>query len=559
MPVVISSASDKGDKWEAFYGRVSSEEQAERGNIETQTQFCRKFFDLHGIDKYKFYLDEGVSGTIPLENRPGAAQMLADVTAGSIKNVYVYRLDRLARSTKIVLDGYEYLEKYQVPLKSMTESFDTGTSTGKFFMTMLASIAALERDTILERTTLGKERGARAGKWVAGAPPFGYRIGENGHLVAHDREADIVSEIFSLYISGLSTIKIAEYLNARGILTPAKSKQTKNQSTGKWHAGHVSIILRNTVYAGYYNYLKRSRKKKETIGFQTPAIIDTEEFKTVQKKLIENADAARGRKGRLYLLRGLIFCGHCGGAYIGSTGHSKEGRVYYRCSQAINNGSGKRCDAKMIRADQIENAVWSDIVEYIQNPGQIEEAIKQRLAEAGQNVQPSTDELDNIEKVLQEKKAARARIISLCARGIIQDQEAESELLVLAGDMDILEQRRQALFDQQSSHQVLQKKGIEVANLIQEAKDQIEYVDEETKRAIIQLLVERVTIYTYEDPDDGNKRKSKAQVKYRFFPQPPLSLYGFKQNKKCSNVTKSFFGIYSACHKRGISRRVVLL
>ena len=525
MYVVISS-----EQWEAFLGRVSSEEQAERGNIETQVQFARKFFDLHGIANYKFYLDEGISGTVPLEDRPGGSQLLADVAAGKVKNLYVYRLDRLARSTKIVLDVYDYLEKYQVPLKSMTESFDTGTSTGKFFMTMLASIAALERDTILERTQLGKERGARAGKWVAGAPPFGYRIGEDGHLVIHDPEADTVREIFKLYLSGMSTIEIAQYLNARGILTPARSKRTKNHSTGKWHAGHVSIILRNTAYSGYYDYLKRSKKRKETIKIKTPVLILPDDYKAVQKKLIENADAARGRKGRMYLLRGLIFCGHCGGAYVGSSGHSKEGRVYYRCSRSQNTGSGKRCDAKMIRADQIENAVWSDIVEHIKNPGQIEEAIKMRMAEVGQSIEPATDELNNIEQVIQEKKAARARIISLCAKGIIKDQEAETELLALADDINVLEKRRQVLFDQQTNHQALQTQGVEVAALIEEIKDQIEYVDEETKRTIIQLLVERIIIFTYEDPDDGNRRKSKAQVQYRFYPN---SLYGSEHIRRC--------------------------
>ncbi|HBX23970.1 MAG TPA: hypothetical protein DEF34_10125 [Desulfotomaculum sp.] len=547
MPVVISS----DEKWDAFLGRVSSEEQAERGNIQTQIEFAKKFFDLHGIDKYKIYLDDGVSGTIPLEDRPGAAEMLADVAAGKIKNLHVYRLDRLARSTKIVLDTYDYLEKHQVPLISMTESFDTGTSTGKFFMTMLASIAALERDTILERTQLGKERGARAGKWVAGAPPFGYRIGEDGHLVVHDPEANTVREIIRLYLSGMATIPIAEYLNARGILTPAKSKRTKNQSTGKWHAGHVSIILRNTAYIGHYEYLRRSKKKKETITVPTPVIIAQDDFDRVQKMLVKNSDAARGRKGRTYLLRGLIFCGHCGGAYVGSSGHSKQGRVYYRCSRAVNNGAGKRCDAKLIRADQIENAVWSDIVEHIKNPGQIEDAIKQRMAAAGQQMVPATDELDNIEKHIQDKKASRARIISMCARGVINDQEAEAELKELAGDLNTLDKRRQTLFEQQSNYRLLQNQGVEVASMIEQIKDQIEDVDDETKRIVVQLLVDRITIYTFEDPDDGNRRKSRAKVGYRFFSP---ALYGSNNLRRCSSAMKSFFGTCSVCPRRETSR-----
>ena len=518
-----------GGRWDAFYARVSSEEQAERGNIESQKQFAVKFFDLHGTENYKIYLDDGISGTVPLDDRPGAAKMLADVAAGKIKNLYVYRLDRLARSTKIVLDTYEYLEGQHVPLVSMTESFDTSTSTGKFFMTMLASIAALERDTILERTQLGKERGARAGRWVAGAPPFGYRISPEGPLVVHDPEANTVREIFKLYLSGMSTVPIAEYLNARGILTPARSKRTKNPTTGKWHAGHVSIILRNKVYIGHYEYLKRSKRKKETIVIKTPAIIPTDSFGAAQKKLVDNADVARGSKGRLYMLRGLIFCAHCGGAYVGSSGSSKMDRVYYRCSKATNNGQGKRCDAKLIRADQIEGAVWSDIVEHIKNPGKVEEAIKARLTATGKRVEPGNKELHNIEVSLKEKMAARARIISLCAKGIIQDQEAEAELIALAGDIEVLEKRKQQLFETQTQSQQLQNQGLEIASLIRDIQDRIEYVDAETRRVVTQLLVERITIYTYEDPDDDNQRKSRAEIKYRFFPQ---ALYGVKSSRE---------------------------
>ena len=533
--VVIS-----GGQWDAFYARVSSEEQAERGNIESQKQFAEKFFDLHNIDNYKIYLDDGISGTVPLEDRQGAAKLLADVAAGSIKNLYVYRLDRLARSTKIVLDTYEYMQGYNVPLVSMTESFDTSTSTGKFFMTMLASIAALERDTILERTQLGKERGARAGKWVAGPPPFGYRVGPDGQLAIHDPEADTVREIFKLYLSGMGTIPIAEYLNARGILTPARSKRTKNVTSGKWHAGHVSIVLRTTAYAGHYEYLKRSKRKKETIMITTLAIVSKDDFIAVEKRLIENADVARGRKGRLYMLRGLIFCAHCGGAYVGSSGHSKQGRNYYRCSKAINNGQGKRCDAKLIRADQIEGAIWSDIVDHIKYPGKVEDAIRARLSAAGKSVEPEHKELHNIDAALRDKMAARAKVISMCIKGVIQDHEAEIELKVLAGDIETLEKRKQRLFEIQAQSQQLRNQGMEIASLIKDIQSRIEYVDAETRRAITQLLVERITVFTYEDPDDDDRRKSRAEIKYRFFSQ---QLYDSKNSRRCLSAMKSSYGI----------------
>ncbi|MHB8157730.1 MAG: recombinase family protein, partial [Desulfocucumaceae bacterium] len=180
----------------AFYGRVSTEEQADRGNISNQVDFAGKYFELNGpaekIEGFENYLDEGVPGTIPLDKRPEGSRLMTDARAGKISAVYFYRLDRLARSTQIVLNTYNELESLNIIIKSMTEAFDTGTPVGKFFMTLLASIAALERDTILERTQIGKERKTRDGFWTSGPPPFGYRIGPDKKLAVHDPEAETV-------------------------------------------------------------------------------------------------------------------------------------------------------------------------------------------------------------------------------------------------------------------------------------------------------------------------------------------------------------------------------
>jgi len=373
----------------AFYGRVSSEEQAERGNIENQVEFAKKYFELHGpqygIKGYETYLDEGVSGTLPLMERPAGARMLADAKAKKFAMVFVYRLDRLARSTKYVLETYEFLEDLGIGLKSMTETFDTTTGTGKFFMTLLASIAALERDTILERTMLGKEQKARAGKWVSGPPPFGYKIGPDGKLQISKEEARIVQLIFKLYLEGLTTIPVAEYLNAKGIPTPARFKKNKDKATYKWSAGHISIILNNSAYTGKYTWMKRTRKEREKITVDIPAIIDEPSFLRAKELLSGNADAARRSKGRSYILRGIIFCANCGRAMVGSSGHSKKERVYYRCMGTVNQDAGKQCGAKLVRAVDIEKTVWGDLVAFIVNPSQIYRLVEERIVRIKEN------------------------------------------------------------------------------------------------------------------------------------------------------------------------------
>lgn len=526
----------------AIYCRVSSEEQAEKGTIEGQVQYAKKYLELHGpeagITEWEFYLDEGVSGTVALLDRPAGARLVADAQAGKFQVLYVYRLDRLARSVKHVLDIYDLLEKQGIALKSMTEAFDTGTPTGKFFMTLLASIAALERDTILERTQMGKDRKARQGKWVTGMPPFGYRIGADGALEVYEDEAETVRLIFRLYLEGMSTIDIAKYLNARGIPTPAKSKRTKNKSTGKWHAGHISIILRTEAYTGTYTYLKRSKRRKDTIEIPVPAIVSDQDFVAAQAKLIENADAARGSRGRNYLLRGLIFCGNCGRRMVGSSGMSKEGRVYYRCTGVINTGAGRQCNAKLIRAKDIEDAVWQDILEFAKEPGKIKEIMEAKIVQNKQEMDPVREELAVLEKSILEKQAARGKVLSLCARGIITDQEAEAELQNLAREIEVLAARRDFLFGKQQAAQQFETEILNVQVLMEELAERLETITEEEKAEVIQALVKRIDVYTVEE---NGKRGSKVVIQYRFGPRPgEKELYGSKNNRKCSNATRNF-------------------
>ncbi|KJS16887.1 MAG: hypothetical protein VR69_07795 [Peptococcaceae bacterium BRH_c4b] len=501
----------------AFYARVSTDEQAERGNIESQVDFAKKYFDLYGeangITGCEYYLDDGVSGVLPLKDRPAALRMLADAKAGKYAAVFVYRLDRLARSVKHVLDTYEFLEEEKIALKSMTEAFDTGTPTGKFFMTLLASIAALERDTILERTQMGKERAAKENRWTSGQPPFGYRVGPDKRLVIHEPETEIVVLIFNLYLEGMRTVPIAEYLNARGIPTPTMSKGTRNNSTGKWHAGHISIILRNRTYIGEYSTMQRSKKQKEGRIIQVPPIIDKEIYEKANQLLIENADIGRGARGREYLLRGLIYCGNCGRAFVGSSGNSKEGRVYYRCTGTVNYGQGKTCDAKMIRATDIENAVWTDIQHFLNNPGKVVEAINNSLKIEAEQLEPVQNEIDEIEKSLLEKQVARQKIVSFVSKRIITDTEAENELLTLAGQIETLNRRKDQLLLRLEQSQELSNRAVNVSLILDKLNNAARGDYAEDKAELIKAIVSRVTVNTeYE----GKRKESRVLIEYYF-------------------------------------------
>jgi site-specific DNA recombinase len=142
----------------AVYLRVSTEEQRERQSIATQRDFASRYCDLHQHTVYANYADDGVTGTLPLEQRPAGIQLLADARNGKFDQLLVFKLDRLGRDTRLILNAVAELEKYGVRVRSMTEEFDTATATGRLMLTMLSGFAAHERELIRERSVAGTNR-----------------------------------------------------------------------------------------------------------------------------------------------------------------------------------------------------------------------------------------------------------------------------------------------------------------------------------------------------------------------------------------------------------------
>ena len=150
----------------AIYMRVSTDDQRDKQTIDTQRDCADKYCKLKGILIHDFYPDDGVSGTIPLADRPEGARLLLDAKAHKFDTVLVYKIDRLGRDSRGILNAVANLEDAGAQVQSMTQAIDNGNSMGRFMLGILSSVAGLERDTILERSAAGTERLARAGAWI---------------------------------------------------------------------------------------------------------------------------------------------------------------------------------------------------------------------------------------------------------------------------------------------------------------------------------------------------------------------------------------------------------
>ena len=105
----------------AVYCRVSSEEQAERGTIEIQKEFAAKYVDLYQLEVFDYYCDDGISGTIPVEARPEGSRLFRDAREKKFDTILFYKIDRLGRKVRVILNAVHDLEELGVSIRSMTE------------------------------------------------------------------------------------------------------------------------------------------------------------------------------------------------------------------------------------------------------------------------------------------------------------------------------------------------------------------------------------------------------------------------------------------------------
>jgi site-specific DNA recombinase len=218
----MPSTNGHGPKPErvALYLRVSSQEQRDRETIEIQDDFLEQYRALYELEVADIYKDDGISGTIPLHERPEGKRLLEDAKAGNFETVLLYKLDRLGRSLLVIVDAHDRLQASGVGLRSATEPIDTSNPSGRLIFQMLASFAEYERETIGERTRAGLHRALRNGKH-AGRIPYGYKLSpDESGLEVVEEEARIVREILANIAEGATLYGESKRLNDEGVPSP---------------------------------------------------------------------------------------------------------------------------------------------------------------------------------------------------------------------------------------------------------------------------------------------------------------------------------------------------
>jgi DNA invertase Pin-like site-specific DNA recombinase len=217
----------------AIYARVSAEDQAERNTFDIQFDALRRLAD----DAVE-YVDDGISGKVPLGQRPAGARLLADASEEILRGRGV-QVGRLGRSLRGILDAYDALYDLGVTFRSATESIDTSSVFGRAMFQFLAVIVEWEHGTIVERTTAGKRRISREGKWHGGECPYGYAI-VGGFLVPRELEATVVAELTFYWLGQEPYI----HLGLKDLAGAIPDEGIFNDADGGRHSGPRGIAWR---------------------------------------------------------------------------------------------------------------------------------------------------------------------------------------------------------------------------------------------------------------------------------------------------------------------------
>ncbi len=217
------------------YIRVSTEGQALEGvSLEAQEAKIRAYCALNDLELVEVYADRGVSGK-RADNRPELQRALNAIDNGQADALVIFKLDRLARCTIDALEIAQSLDKRGASLHSLNEKLDTGSAMGRFFFTLVASLAEMERGIIAERT-LAAHNHKRSRNEACGHAPFGWKASEGGKgLEPHPEEQQTLALIDRLLAEGWTQQAIVDELNR--LERPAKRG-------GTWKRSNLRSVLR---------------------------------------------------------------------------------------------------------------------------------------------------------------------------------------------------------------------------------------------------------------------------------------------------------------------------
>ena len=430
-------SSTKKGKRAFLYTRVSTAHQVEGFSLEAQTESLMDYIKFKKMEVVDTFSDEGKSGKT-IEGRPDFSRMISLIEENANKDnsnnivdyVVVFKLSRFGRNAADTLSTLRRMQNCGVELISVEDNIDSSDKMGTLLISILASLAEMERENISLQTFAGKAyKVSNLGAWAGGFAPYGYKLVDKKLEIAED-ECEVIKLIYDKYVnSSMGIAGIVSYLHDHGY----KKKIRQNGKLDYFTTGFVKAVLDNPVYAGKIAFGRR-KTEKISPGSEKTHMVKQKEFPIydgihealVSEELWGLAHAKRVAHGikqqkkhsidHAYLLSGLLRCPVCGGPMYGNVSHKKNKNKggyykdyhYYYCKHRLKI-NGASCDYKVNWLEtKVNDAVLEMFFQLIDNE-KISIALRDKL-----NVEVDITSLQNekekLKKSLSQYVTARSHL-----------------------------------------------------------------------------------------------------------------------------------------------------
>ena len=475
----------------AAYCRVSTDSDEQETSYEAQISHYTSYINSHPDWMLAdIYADDGISGT-NTKKREEFNRMIEDCMAGKIDKVITKSISRFARNTVDCLNYIRKLKDKNIPVYFEKENIDSMDSKGEIMLTIMASLAQQESQSLSQNVKLGLQYRYQQGEIQVNCARFlGYTKDENKRLVIVPEEAEIVKRIYREYLEGSSMLKIARGLEADGILNGAGKE--------KWHTSNINQILRNEKYIGdallqktyTVDFLTKKRVKNNGLVPQYyvenshEAIIPREIFMQVQEELIRRRIVHTSPNGKnrtfssTHCFSNMIICGGCGEFFrrIHWNNRGKKS-VVWRCISRLEN-TGQFCDARTVLESTIERVLITAINQTLCDKDSFLATLQNNIEAVILHENDQT--LANISKRLEELQTELLKLAN-----------AKADYEDVANEIYRLREEKQKTLLQCANRDELLKRIDDMSTFLREQPTALTEYDE----SLIRRLIEKVTVY----------------------------------------------------------------
>ena len=475
----------------AAYCRVSTDSDEQATSYEAQVEHYTAFIKQNSEWEFAgIFADDGISGT-NTKKREEFNRMIGECMAGNIDLIVTKSISRFARNTLDCLKYIRELKEKNIPVFFEKENINTMDSKGEVLLTIMASLAQQESQSLSQNVKLGLQYRYQNGEVQVNHNRFlGYTKDEDGHLIIEPVEAEVVKRIYREYLEGASLLQICRSLKADSILTAANKPH--------WRPETVKKILQNEKYIGdallqktyTVDFLTKKRVKNNGIVPQYyvenshEAIIPRDLYMQVQEEMVRRANLYTGKNGKKrvysskYALSSIVYCSECGEIYRRVHWNNRGCRsIVWRCVSRLEE-KGSDCTSPTVNEEVLQAAVVKAINELL----------------ASKDTFLSTLQA-NIETVLNEEHDKITNDID------VKLEELQNELLRLANSKTdyeevaeeiyrLREQKQNALVEN-ADREGKRQRIAEMSDFLNEQSCELEEYDEQ----LVRRLIEKVTVF----------------------------------------------------------------